>query len=88
MPSGGEGYYYFSVYLLVRGGKNGFFDIEINESRLCTAYTEQLQAPNDEGYTGCSAVTYAVTGWCLLQFSLTHSVLTVFLFIMLFIWLR
>ena len=30
MPPGGNGYYYFSVYLRVNGDEAGTFDVEIN----------------------------------------------------------
>ena len=64
VPPGGDGFYYFSLYLLVRGGKYATFDIEVNGFKLCTAYTEQFQTSTDEAHTSCSTVTYAAEGLC------------------------
>ena len=50
MPSGGDGYYYFSTYLLVDNDEYGAFDIRVNGETLCTAVTEQQDTPNDPGH--------------------------------------
>ena len=65
MPSGGDGFYYFSTYLLVDNGKWGEFSIEINGEVFCASRTDQTETPNDEGQTACSAATYATEGWSI-----------------------
>ena len=67
VPSDRDGYYYFSVYLLVDSGENAYFDIEINGDRLCTAYADQQQTSSDPGSAPCSAVTYATQGTGVFQ---------------------
>ena len=63
MPPGGDGFYYFSTYLLIFGDEYGLFEIFINGQLLCSAYAEQLQTSTDEGQPSCSAITYAAEGW-------------------------
>ena len=58
---GGDGFYYFSVYLLVLQSHVTVFDIEINGQIICTAYAEQLSSSDDEN-TSCTAVSYAAEG--------------------------
>ena len=48
VPPGGDGFYYFSVYLLVLQSHVTVFDIAINEQIICTAYAEQLSSTDDE----------------------------------------
>ena len=62
MPPGGEGFYYFSVYLLVGNGEYARFEIRINGLRLCTAARDQRDSPNDVGQEVCSAASYASAG--------------------------
>ena len=62
MPPGGDGYYYFSVYLIGDSNESGIFNMEINEAVLCTAYTDQTGTPTDPGPATCSATTYATQG--------------------------
>ena len=62
MPPGGDGYYYFSVYLVIRNDEVGFFDIVINGDLLCTAYNDLQDTPGDPGPATCSATTYATQG--------------------------
>ena len=63
MPPGGDGFYYFSVYLLMNGGDWGRFDIEINGEVLCTVDGDKEETPGDEGQGSCSTGTYAMEGW-------------------------
>ena len=63
MPLGGDGFYYFSVYLFAESGEYARFDIQINGLRLCTASTDQDGSQNDRGQAACSALSYASTGW-------------------------
>ena len=62
MPPGGNGFYYFSVYLRLNGNEYGRFDIQINGAVICSAYTEQTDTPFD-GQTACSAAIYATEGF-------------------------
>ena len=62
MPHGGDGFYYFSAYFLVRNDEYGIFDIRLNEERICTADTEQQDTPGDPGQAACSAAIYATEG--------------------------
>ena len=62
MPPGGDGFYYFSTYLLVESGEMGRFDIEFNGEIVCTAYAEQRDMPSDDIGTSCSAIVYANEG--------------------------
>ena len=62
MPSGGDGFYYFSVYLLVHNGEYSRFDIWINGEVLCTVDGDQVSIPADDGQVACAAAAYAVEG--------------------------
>ena len=62
MPHGGDGYYYFSTYIVVQRDELGLFDMLINGDLLCTAWGEVQDTPGDPGPATCSAVTYATEG--------------------------
>ena len=64
MPSGGDGFYYFSAYARVYGGEFAIFDIEINAERICSV-TADVRASdfNDRETTSCSGATYAIQGF-------------------------
>ena len=63
VPSGGGGYYYFSVYFTVWYTEYAYFDIEINGEPICTASADQNSSPYGvHGQTSCSAVTFAAEG--------------------------
>ena len=63
MPTGGDGFYYFSVYLTADAPEVCYFDIAINGLRICTAYSNLLSSPGtDSEATSCSGATYAVQG--------------------------
>ena len=63
VPPGGDGYYYFSTYLVVNHIEYGAFDIVINGERLCTAYTEQqVSSEGDPGQAACSGAAYVTEG--------------------------
>ena len=62
MPPGGDGFYYFSTYLLVQSGELGRFDIEFNGEMICEAYAEQREMTNDDIGTSCSAIASANEG--------------------------
>ena len=38
VPSGANGYYYFSTYIAMKFDEYGYFDLQINGARRCTAY--------------------------------------------------
>ena len=63
VPSGGDGFYYFSVYFVVIFFKSAAFDIQINGEVLCTAFTEEhQQAQPDYGQAACSAASSVTEG--------------------------
>ena len=61
VPTGGDGYYYFSTFFVVRLYEYARFDIKINGETLCTAYTDQ-EIPSDDGQAACSAAVFAMEG--------------------------
>ena len=63
MPPGGDGFYYFSVYLFVPCDEYAYFDIDINGDVLCSVGIDQQDTPIEEGLAACSAATYATEGW-------------------------
>ena len=63
MPPGGDGYYYFTVYLCGVGDESAWFDVELNDECICTVFSEMTESPaSDYEITSCSGVTYAVEG--------------------------
>ena len=62
MPSGREGFYYFSVYLSVESGEAGRFDLELNGEVVCSIELDQQNSAGDEGQASCSATTYVMEG--------------------------
>ena len=62
MPSGGDGFYYFSTYLLSQNTEYNLFDIQINGQVLCSVNLDQNQTSGDDLQSACSAATYAVQG--------------------------
>ena len=68
MPPGGDGFYYFSVYLYVQLGGYGRFDIQINGDVLCMAQGDQHQASGDDAQAVCSTAVYGLEGLCALFF--------------------
>ena len=66
MPPEGDGFYYFSTYLVVDDGESGIFDIQLNDEAICTAFADQTgSAVNDEN-TSCNAAAYVVEGASLI----------------------
>ena len=66
MPPSGDGYYYFSIYLIISSAEFAYFDIKINGDLLCTAFGDQGDTPLDVGSTACNAATYATEGTAVL----------------------
>ena len=63
VPPGGDGYYYFSVYLNADGDESSIFDVELNGERICTVRSDLTESPStDWETTVCSGITYAVEG--------------------------
>ena len=62
MPSGGDGFYYFSAFLTIAGGDRGDFDLRINGNLLCITVTDKEDSSGDAGQAACNAVTYATEG--------------------------
>ena len=63
MPSGGDGFYYFSAYFVVYYYEFARLDIQINGETICNAHADRNTSDNaDPGHTSCSAVTFAVEG--------------------------
>ena len=42
VPSGGDGVYYFSTYLLVDPSEYGRFDMRLNDDVICTTYPDHF----------------------------------------------
>ena len=63
MPPGGDGFYYFSVFLFADGGESAHFDVELNGLQICEAVSDLTESPpNDGGVTTCNGAAYAVEG--------------------------
>ena len=63
MPPGGDGLYYFSVYLVTPGAEHAYFDIEINGQPLCSAMADlNDSSAGDEGETSCHGAAQIVEG--------------------------
>ena len=62
MPSGGDGYYYFSTYLLGANSEYNLFNIQMNGEVLCSVNLDQQQSTGDDLQSSCSAATYAAQG--------------------------
>ncbi len=57
VPSGGDGLYYFSTYLLVHFGKHAAFTLRVNEDYLCSAYGDNnANGANDYPQATCSGL--------------------------------
>ena len=63
MPPGADGFYYFSVYLLVDNSEYGRSDITINGETLCSTEGDEQESDDDNGQAACGAATYASVGW-------------------------
>ena len=62
MLPGGDGFYYFSTFLLVNDGELGRFEIKFNGETVCYAHAEQRGTTTDEINTSCSAIVYGTEG--------------------------
>ena len=63
VPSGGDGLYYFSVYLVTPGGEVAYFEIQINGQALCSAMADlNGSTVGDEAETACHGAADIVEG--------------------------
>ena len=63
VPSGRDGVYYFSVYLLVEDGEYGNFDMMLNDDVICSTIPDHASnGANDYAPGSCSAVVDLVAG--------------------------
>ena len=62
MPPGGDGFYYFSTYLLIHDGERGSFEVQFNGEVVCMAHSEQTDTTTDETNTSCGAIVYGTEG--------------------------
>ena len=70
VPSGGDGWYYFYIYLRVSRQEYGYFEIAVNDEPKCTAVGNMVDSGPDTQQATCGVVTSLVTG--------NHLVLTLF----------
>ena len=63
VPPGGDGFYYFSVFLTALGGKSVYFNVDHNGEEISTVYSDLTSSPSsDHEMASCSAIIYAVEG--------------------------
>ena len=63
VPSGEDGVYYFSTYLLVDAGEYGNFDMYLNNDVICSTLLDHTSSGVDDYPPGsCSAVANLVAG--------------------------
>ena len=62
VPPGGDGIYYFSVYLLVQYSELGLFDTRLNNDVICTADGDHDDGGFDYPAASCSAVMNVIAG--------------------------
>ena len=62
VPSGGDGVYYFSTFLLVSPGEGGRFEMRLNDNVVCTAFGDQDYSGVDHAQGGCGAMLSVVEG--------------------------
>ena len=63
MPPGGDGVYYFSVYVLVDLGESGRFDMRLNDDVICTTQPDHSDNGGGDYAPGsCSAAGDVVAG--------------------------
>ena len=63
VPPGGDGVYFFSVFVRVDAGETGGFHIKLNDDVMCTTYPDHNSSGDlDYAHGSCSAVVDAVAG--------------------------
>ena len=82
VPPGGDGFYYFSVYLRFYGDQSAGFEVEINGELLCTVAPDLTETDALDLYlASCSSVAYAAEGIYIrmyLEISIQYLVHTTF----------
>ncbi len=68
VPTGGAGVYYFSSYIMVNGGKYGYFVLTLNGNIMCTMVGDHNNSGiGDMIQTGCSGMAELQDGEYLPQ---------------------
>ncbi len=62
VPTGGDGLYYFSIYLLVENGEWGEFRLWVNGEILCSAYGDAYNSPSEDPQATCSGLAQLTMG--------------------------
>ena len=63
VPPGGDGVYYFSMYVLVQDGELGHFDMRLNGDGIFSSYSDHNNnGANDYAPGSCSAVVNVAAG--------------------------
>ena len=63
VPPGGNGIYYFSVYVLVDNGEAANFDITVNDDNICSTFPDHSNSGAIDLAPGsCSALINVVAG--------------------------
>ena len=66
VPPGGDGMYYFSMFLTVDYGEAAFFDMMLNAERICSVMGDHMASSQDLSTASCSAVAEVSTGSMLM----------------------
>ena len=62
MPPGGDGVYYFSMYLLIQDGEWSRYDIRLNDDVICSIFPDHSANGEDVAPVSCTAVVNVVAG--------------------------
>ena len=67
MPSGGDGFYYFSLFLTAHGSEIVYFNVNHNGEEISTVFSDPTSsASGDQEMASCSVIIYAVEGTLIL----------------------
>ena len=71
VPSSGDGWFFFSIYMSVDYGEFAHLEIEVNDDVMCTAQGDNNESgASDAPQATCSAVVYLAEGKNDLDFTL------------------
>ena len=62
MPSGGDGVYYFSTYVLVEDEEYGIFDIQLNDGVICSTRPDHNSSGFGDTAPGSCSFVSVVAG--------------------------
>ena len=62
VPSGGEGLYYFSIFMAIQPQERGLFEIHVNNEAVCTSIGDMEVSGPDIAQATCSAVVDITDG--------------------------